>query len=118
VADAMAAEAIAPGGVMSRHAGQRLDELVAGIELIIHVRRLAAWAQVLERGYEGYVAKNKRSKYVGGGTRAAWVNGKTPGERMRTIVGGGEVQQRSLCSVNRSARPSLLIRLILRPSRR
>ena len=28
-----------------------------------------AWAQVLERGYEGYVAKNEASMYEGGAPR-------------------------------------------------
>jgi ATP-dependent DNA ligase len=41
----------------------RLEELVAGSELVFPVRRLApdgleAWKQVIERGYEGYVAKD------------------------------------------------------------
>jgi ATP-dependent DNA ligase len=30
---------------------------------------LAAWKQVVERGYEGYVAKDERSVYEGGPTR-------------------------------------------------
>jgi len=30
---------------------------------------LAAWAQVIERGYEGYVAKDEASPYEGGPTR-------------------------------------------------
>jgi len=38
------------------------------------VRRLApdgleAWAQVVERGYEGLVAKDEASRYEGGATR-------------------------------------------------
>jgi hypothetical protein len=38
------------------------------------VRRLApdgleAWKQVVERGYEGYVAKDERSMYEGGATK-------------------------------------------------
>jgi ATP-dependent DNA ligase len=57
--------------------------LIAGSELIFPVRRLAAngieaWQQVLERGYEGYVAKDEASTYVGGGTKA-WVKVKVPG---------------------------------------
>jgi ATP-dependent DNA ligase len=43
----------------------RLEDVVAGSELVFPVRRLApdgleAWTQVIERGYEGYVAKDGR----------------------------------------------------------
>ena len=60
-----------------------LEDAVAGSELIFPVRRLAAngieaWQQVLERGYEGYVAKDEASKYVGGRTRS-WLKVKQPG---------------------------------------
>jgi hypothetical protein len=34
---------------------------------------------VLERGFEGYVAKDEGSLYVGGVTRS-WVNGKIAGD--------------------------------------
>jgi hypothetical protein len=49
--------------------GRRKD-VVAGSELVFPVRRLAAdgleaWAQVLERGYEGHVAKDEASPYTG-----------------------------------------------------
>ena len=49
-------------------------EDVAGSELVFPVRRLAqdgleAWKQVVERGYEGYVAKDEASVYAGGPTR-------------------------------------------------
>jgi bifunctional non-homologous end joining protein LigD len=42
----------------------RLEDLVAGRDLVFAVRRLArdgleAWKQVVERGYEGYVAKEE-----------------------------------------------------------
>jgi hypothetical protein len=42
--------------------------------LVFPVRRLApngleAWKQVVERGYEGYVAKDEASAYEGGATR-------------------------------------------------
>jgi len=52
----------------------RLEDAVAGSELIFPVRRLAAdgfeaWQQVLERGYEGYVAKDESSAYESGVTR-------------------------------------------------
>jgi ATP-dependent DNA ligase len=47
------------------------------------VRRLApdgleAWAQVVERGYEGYVAKDEASVYEGGATRR-WLKVKVRG---------------------------------------
>ena len=51
----------------------RLEDAVAGSELIFAVRRLApdldAWWQVIERGYEGYVAKDEASGYEDGPTR-------------------------------------------------
>src|SRR4030095_10983716 len=52
----------------------RLEDVVAGSELVFAVRRLApdglaAWKQVIERRYEGYVAKDERSVYEGGPTR-------------------------------------------------
>jgi bifunctional non-homologous end joining protein LigD len=52
----------------------RLEGVVAGSELVFPVRRLApdglaAWQQVVERGYEGYVAKDEGSAYEGGATR-------------------------------------------------
>jgi len=45
------------------HRRVRLESVVAGSELVFPVRRLApdglaAWKQVVERGYEGYVAKD------------------------------------------------------------
>src|SRR5688572_17768998 len=61
----------------------RLEDVVAGSELVFPVRRLAAdglvaWQQVLEREYEGYVAKDESSTYVGGPTRH-WLKVKVPG---------------------------------------
>jgi ATP-dependent DNA ligase len=58
----------------------RLEDIVAGSELVFPVRRLApggveAWKQVIERGYEGYVAKDEASAYEGGATRR-WVKVK------------------------------------------
>jgi ATP-dependent DNA ligase len=52
----------------------RLEDVVAGSELVFPVRRLTpdgleAWKQVVERGYEGYVAKDEASAYDGGATR-------------------------------------------------
>jgi bifunctional non-homologous end joining protein LigD len=56
------------------HRRVRLESVVAGSELVFPVRRLApdglaAWQQVIERGYEGYVAKDEASAYDGGATR-------------------------------------------------
>jgi bifunctional non-homologous end joining protein LigD len=61
----------------------RLEELLAGADRILPVRRLAsnglaAWAQVLEKGYEGMVAKDEASAYVAGRTRH-WLKVKVPG---------------------------------------
>jgi ATP-dependent DNA ligase len=52
----------------------RLEDVVAGSALVFPVRRLVpdgleAWKQVVERGYEGYVAKDETSVYEGGPTR-------------------------------------------------
>ena len=52
----------------------RLEDVVAGGELVFPVRRLApdgleAWSRVVERGYEGYVAKDEASVYEDGPTR-------------------------------------------------
>ena len=60
----------------------RLEDAVAGSELIFAVRRLApdldAWWQVIERGYEGYVAKDEASGYEDGPTRR-WLKVKQKG---------------------------------------
>jgi bifunctional non-homologous end joining protein LigD len=61
----------------------RLEDAVAGSELVFPVRRLApdgleAWRQVTGRGYEGYVAKAEASVYEGGATRR-WLKVKVPG---------------------------------------
>ncbi len=61
----------------------RLEGLVTGADRIFPVRRLTsngliAWAEVLEKGFEGYVAKDEASPYVGGVTRA-WLKVKVPG---------------------------------------
>jgi bifunctional non-homologous end joining protein LigD len=50
-----------------------LEDVLDGQDLVLPVRRLAddglaAWQQVLERGYEGLVAKDPASLYVGGRT--------------------------------------------------
>jgi ATP-dependent DNA ligase len=61
----------------------RLEDLVVGSELVFPVRRLAAdgletWGHVIERGYEGYVAKDEASPYEGGPTRR-WLKVKQKG---------------------------------------
>jgi len=58
----------------------RLEDLVDDSDRVHAARRLAsnglnAWAQVIERGYEGFVAKDNASKYVGGRT-LAWLKVK------------------------------------------
>jgi hypothetical protein len=52
----------------------RLEDVVAGNNLVFPVRRLApagleTWAQLVERGYGGFVAKDDASRYEGGPTR-------------------------------------------------
>jgi ATP-dependent DNA ligase len=61
----------------------RLEDVVANNDLVFRVRRLAAdgleaWKQVVERGYEGYVAKDEASVYEGGPTRR-WLKVKQRG---------------------------------------
>jgi len=61
----------------------RLEEVVAGRERIFPVRRLTsnglvAWGEVLKAGFEGYVAKDEASAYVGGVTKS-WLKVKVPG---------------------------------------
>jgi bifunctional non-homologous end joining protein LigD len=61
----------------------RLEDLLAGANVVYPVRRLApdglkAWAQVVERGYEGLVAKDEASAYVGGPTKV-WLKVKQRG---------------------------------------
>ena len=56
---------------------------MAGRERIFPVRRLTsnslvAWGEVLQAGFEGYVAKDEASPYVGGATRS-WLKVKVPG---------------------------------------
>jgi ATP-dependent DNA ligase len=76
----------------------RLEDVVAGSNLVFPVRRLApdgleAWAQVVERGYEGYVAKDEASVYEGGPTRR-WLKVKQAGwtveeDRWRRRISAG-----------------------------
>jgi bifunctional non-homologous end joining protein LigD len=66
-----------------RERRSRLEELVAGSERIFPVRRLTshglvAWGEVLKAGFEGYVAKDEMSPYLGGVTRS-WLKVKVPG---------------------------------------
>ena len=39
---------------------------------------LVAWDEVLQAGFEGYVAKDEASPYVGG-VRGSWLKVKVPG---------------------------------------
>jgi ATP-dependent DNA ligase len=59
-----------------------LEKLLNGQTLILPARRLspegfAAWAEVLHRGWEGYVAKDPESKYTGGRS-LKWLKVKVP----------------------------------------
>jgi bifunctional non-homologous end joining protein LigD len=61
----------------------RLEDVASGSSLIFPVRRLAAdglaaWAQVVERGYEGLVAKDENGAYEQGPTRR-WLKVKQKG---------------------------------------
>src|SRR5262249_13104025 len=61
----------------------RLEDVGANNDLVFPVRRLApdgleAWRQVVERGYEGYVAKDEASAYEGGAT-TRWLKVKQKG---------------------------------------
>ena len=65
---------------MARDGRHLEDVVIAGRKLVFPVRRLApdelaAWRQVGESGYEGYVAKDEASGYVGGITRS-WLKVK------------------------------------------
>ena len=58
----------------------RLEDAIADTDLVLPVRRLApdglkAWSEVIERGYEGYVAKDEASLYEPGPTRC-WLKVK------------------------------------------
>jgi len=59
-----------------------LEDVLDGQDLVLPVRRLAdnglkAWQQVLEHGWEGLVAKDPASPYVGGRT-LKWLKVKQP----------------------------------------
>ena len=65
-----------------RERRQALEHLLKGEQLILPVRRLSpagleAWKDVLRAGYEGLVAKDPASPYVGGRT-LAWLKVKQP----------------------------------------
>jgi bifunctional non-homologous end joining protein LigD len=63
-----------------------LEKLLKGPTLILPApaspRRSAAWAEVLHRGYEGMVAKDPESAYVGGRT-LRWLKVKQPAYRVK-----------------------------------
>ena len=73
-----------------------LEDVVAGSDLVFPVRRLApdgldAWAQVIERGYEGLVAKDEASTHESGRT-TRWLKVKQKGwtveeDRWRRTIG-------------------------------
>jgi ATP-dependent DNA ligase len=78
----------------------RLEDVVANNDLVFPVRRLVsdglqAWKQVVERGYEGYVAKDEQSAHEGGATRR-WLKVKQKGwtveedrwQRRISVTGG------------------------------
>src|SRR5262249_36221142 len=85
-----------------------LETLLAGQQLLLAARRLPAhgleaWEEVRRRGYEGLVAKDESSAYLGGRTRS-WLKVKrrqpyrTPGRARRqgtailvtNLVGAGQ----------------------------
>ena len=62
-----------------------IEDVLDGQDMVLPVRRLAddglkAWRQVLEHGYEGLVAKDPASPYVGGRT-LKWLKVKQPKNR-------------------------------------
>jgi bifunctional non-homologous end joining protein LigD len=76
------------------HSARRdvLERLVEGSRDVLPVRRLAsdghkAWAEVLERGIEGYVGKDPASTYLAGGPTRSWLKAKVRKEG-RFLVGG------------------------------
>lgn len=88
-------------GYHGRSRPARARCVVAGSELIFPVRRLApydlkAWAQVLERGYEGYVAKDDASAYEGGATRL-WLKIKRKASGGGTLLSRGMTRRFATC---------------------
>jgi bifunctional non-homologous end joining protein LigD len=77
---------------------KRLVDFIADADAsLIHAARrlapngLAAWQQVLARGYEGLVAKDEASPSVGGRTRQ-WLKVKRDGWTRTSIGGGGRMR--------------------------
>jgi bifunctional non-homologous end joining protein LigD len=77
-----------------RERRERLEEVVAGDDVILPVRRLApngleAWAQVLDHGYEGWVGKDEairgRHSLVVEGEGAGLDGSRRPWKRVRLI---------------------------------
>jgi ATP-dependent DNA ligase len=73
-----------------------VEAVLEGQDLVLPVRRLPndglkAWEKVLERGYEGLVAKDPASSYVGGRT-LKWL--KVKQVRYREGEGGWETKGR------------------------
>jgi hypothetical protein len=71
---------------------------VAGSELVFPVRRLApdgleAWKQVVERGYEGLVAKDEASAYAGPADEAV-AEGEAEGLDARRGPLAGRISER------------------------
>jgi bifunctional non-homologous end joining protein LigD len=81
---------VAPRPLRERR--QLLEDLVTGADMVYSARRLVpngleAWAQVLERGYEGLVAKDDGSSYRGGKT-TAWLKVRVAATRtVPSLVG-------------------------------
>ena len=74
---------------------ETLEELVEDADGIFAVRRLAddghaAWAEVQQRGLEGFVAKDPTSTYLRGGRTRLWLKSKVRQEGQ--FVVGGVVQ--------------------------
>src|SRR5215470_10814344 len=70
----------------------RLENAVAGSDMVLPVRRLAkngydAWAEVIAHDYEGLVAKEETSLYEAGSTRR-WLKVKQKGWRRRIFEQG------------------------------
>ena len=88
----------------------RVEQVLdAALGVLLPIRRLAdhglkAWQQVLEHGWEGYVAKDPESRYVGGRS-LKWLKVKVPTYREvergfykpATAGAEGEVKSRATC---------------------
>jgi hypothetical protein len=75
-------------------AAARLKDAITGSELVFPVRRLApdgleAWRQVVERGYEGYVAKDELQRVRGRADEAVAQGEGARADRCRGNGGGG-----------------------------